>query len=261
MENDLQGSPGLAAKVALAVIASGENPVQFGEVDLMAFVRNGYEAGTGLYGTGPFDSALAVLALSAAEMDLPDGAVDGLLATRIEDGSFAFTGSTTPGSGDSNTTALVVQSLIAAGASPEDIQPSLNYFAAVQNEDGGWTYQKPSDFGEATDANSTALVMQALLAAGESLEDWGDPVDTLLLFQDGSGAFGFNAAMPEPSLLATVQAIPALSGIDYTEIGALDAASGSAAVDTDLLLLTLAIIVGLIAAAALIGWQQRSREE
>ncbi|MGD8604787.1 MAG: hypothetical protein PVF49_09485, partial [Anaerolineales bacterium] len=260
-ETDLQDSPGLAAKVALAVIASGRSPDQFGEVDLIALINSGYNQAVGLYGTGPFDSALAVLALSAAGQDLPAGAVDGLLTTRIEDGSYGFTGDTTPGSGDSNTTALVVQALVAAGAAPQEIQPSLDYFMAVQNDDGGWTYQKPSDFGEATDANSTALVMQALLASGESLEEWGDPVDALLLFQDSSGAFGFNAAMPDPSLLATVQAIPALAGVDYTEIGTLDLAAGSTQADSNLLLLTLAIIVGLIAVAALINWQQPSQEE
>jgi hypothetical protein len=259
-ETDLDGSPGLAAKAVLAVVAAGGTPQQFGGNDLIVLVGDGYHQDSGLFGTGSFDSALAILALTAADQAVPIGAVDGLLATRIEDGSYGFTGDTTPGSGDSNTTALVVQALVAAGATREDIQPSLDYFMAVQNDDGGWTYQKPSDFGEDTDANSTALVTQALLAAGESLNEWSNPVDALLLFQDGSGAFGFNAAMSDPSLLATVQAIPALAGVDYTQVGALELAAGSTSVDTDLLLLTLAIILGLIAAAALIGWQQRQRE-
>lgn len=259
-ESDFQGFPGLAAKVALAVTAAGGDARQFGGTSLIDLILAGYDPGSGLFGTGTFDSALAVLALSAAGETLPEGAVDGLLATRIDDGSYAFTGDTTPGGGDSNTTALVVQALGAAGADENQIQPSIDYFRSVQNEDGGWTYQKPSDFGEATDANSTALVMQALLASGESLEAWGHPVDALLVFQDSSGAFGFNDAMPDPSLLATVQAIPALAGIDFTDLGTLDLSGSSAVFDQDLLLLTLGIILGLIAVAVLIGWQRRSAE-
>lgn len=260
-ETDLRTSPGLAAKVALAVIASGNNPRQFGGKDLITYITDGFNSDTGLFGFGPFDSALAVLALSAAGQELPAGAVDGLLTARIEDGSYAFTGDTTPGSGDSNTTAMIVQALVAAGADPATIQPSIDYFIAVQNEDGGWTYQKPSDFGEATDTNSTAQVIQALLAAGESLQEWSDPVSTLLTLQDASGGFGFNAVTPDPSLLATVEVIPALAGVDYTEIGALEVIPTAAEVDSDLLVLTLAIILGLIAAATLIGWQQRQSEE
>jgi prenyltransferase beta subunit len=259
-ERDLQDFPGLAAKVALAVTASGGEPGQFGGTDLIALVLDGYDADNGLFGTGTFDSALAILALSAAEVELPVGAVEGLLATRIEDGSYAFTGDTTLGGGDSNTTALVVQALLAAGGDDQQIRPSLDYFQAAQNEDGGWTYQKPSDFGEATDANSTSLVIQALQAAGESLESWGDPIDALVLFQDASGAFGFNAAMPDASLLATVQAIPALAGIDYTDMGTLDLSGASTEVNQELLLLTLGIILCLIVVAVLIGRQRSSTE-
>jgi hypothetical protein len=244
----------------LAVTASGGEPGQFGGTDLIALVLDGYDADNGLFGTGTFDSALAILALSAAEVELPVGAVEGLLATRIEDGSYAFTGDTTLGGGDSNTTALVVQALLAAGGDDQQIRPSLDYFQAAQNEDGGWTYQKPSDFGEATDANSTSLVIQALQAAGESLESWGDPIDALVLFQDASGAFGFNAAMPDASLLATVQAIPALAGIDYTDMGTLDLSGASTEVNQDLLLLTLGIILCLIVVAVLIGRQRSSTE-
>jgi hypothetical protein len=105
---------------------------------------------------------------------------------------------------------MAVLALIAAGQRQE-IAPSVEYFRSVQNDDGGWTYQKPSAFGEATDANSTALVMQALVAAGEDLTAWDDPEQALLALQVPSGAFIFNAATSSENLLATVQAIPALA--------------------------------------------------
>ncbi|NTV97469.1 MAG: hypothetical protein HGA75_19005 [Thiobacillus sp.] len=93
----------------------------------------------------------------------------------------------------------------------EEAAPSLAYFRLVQNADGGWTYQKPSAFGEDTDANSTALVIQALVAAGEDLAGWNDPEQALLALQVPSGAFIFNAASSSENLLATVQAMPALA--------------------------------------------------
>src|SRR3990170_7793024 len=136
-------APGLAAKVALALIAAGENPSDFGEVDLTAIIAGGFDPSTGFYGGGPYDSALAILALSPATGGVPPEAIEGLLRARQPDGSYAFDGAMTPGSGDSNTTALAVQALLIAGAGAEAI-PSIDYFRGTQNVDGGWTYQKPS---------------------------------------------------------------------------------------------------------------------
>lgn len=212
-------SAGLAAKLTLAARAAGLAPAAFGGVDLTAAIEGGFGTAIGLYGGGPYDSALALLALHAAGRPVPPQALDGLLSYRLDDGSFSFNGDGTPGAGDSNTTALAVQALVAADRL-DALAPSLAYFRATQNADGGWTYQKPSAFGEATDANSTALVIQALLAAGEDLADWGDPSRALLALQLPSGAFSFNAAAPSENLLASVQAIPAIAGMPVTEIGA-----------------------------------------
>ena len=152
----------------------------------------------------------------AVGVELPEGAITGLFSTRLEDGSFSFSADPDQITGDSNTTAIVVQALIAAG-SENAIGPSLDYFRATQNEDGGWAYQKPSKFGEETDTNSTALVIQALDAAGENLEDWGDPMKALASLQLESGAFGFSSTFPEENILATLQAIPTLAGGTYVE--------------------------------------------
>ncbi len=201
---------GAFAKLALAAIAAGADPRSFGGVDLIAGILGDFSEEAGLFGGGPFDSALALQALSSAGEPVPEGAIAGLLATRLDDGTYSFNGDTAPGAGDSNTTAMAVLALIAAGRHQE-IAPSVEYFRSVQNDDGGWTYQKPSAFGEATDANSTALVMQALVAAGEDLSAWNDPDQALLALQVPSGAFIFNAATSSENLLATVQAIPALA--------------------------------------------------
>lgn len=210
---------GLLAKVVLAVRAAGLDPRAFQQVDLVAQLEEAYQPGAGFQGQGPFDYSLIVLALANAGQPLPDGALETLLSYRLEDGSFSFTGDLTPGMGDSNTTAMVVQALVAAGAADE-IGPSIDYFRATQNEDSGWTYQKPSAYGEDTDANSTALVIQALEAAGEDLQSWNDPLQALRAFQLGSGAFYFSASYTDENMLATLQAIPALGAVDYTEIAA-----------------------------------------
>jgi hypothetical protein len=204
--------PGAFAKVTLAAVAAGEEPRDLEGVDLVSKILEGLSVESGLFGGGPYDSALAIQALGAAGEPVPEGAVTGLLKTRLADGTYSFNGDQTPGAGDSNTTAMAVLALISVGAR-EEIAPSLAYFRSVQNEDGGWTYQKPSAFGEATDANSTALVVQALIAAGEDVAEWNDPARALLALQLPSGAFIFNASDSSENLLATVQALPALARV------------------------------------------------
>lgn len=238
----LVAGPGAFAKVALAAAAAGENPRAFGGVDLVQEILGGYSQEAGLFGSGPYDSALAIQALIAAGAPLPEGAVTGLLATRLTDGSYSFNGDLTPGAGDSNTTAMVVLALAAAGEKAE-IAPSVAYFRSAQNEDGGWTYQKPSAFGEATDANSTALVLEALVTAGEDLQAWNDPVRALLAFQAPSGAFIFNTAMSSENLLATVQAMPALAM-------ATNEGAGSANVPWT----TMAVLAAAVLAVAVAAW-------
>jgi hypothetical protein len=239
---------GLSAKVALALLALGRDPRDFGGVDLLVTVQEGFDSSLGLFGGGTFDSALCVLALSLAGEALPDGAVEGMVATRLEDGSFAFNGDLTPGGGDSNTTALVVQALGAAGAA-EEIAPSLEYFRQTQNPDAGWTYQKPSAFGEETDANSTALVVEALLAAGEDLAEWGDPIGALLGLQQESGSFAFNASTPGDSMLATAQAIPALASVGFADIGRI---AGAGEGETEGVAQSTTIAVAVIAVTAVV---------
>lgn len=254
------GSPGLAAKITLAATAAGRDPRAFGGVDLVEVILSGLDPNTGLFGSGAYDSGLAILALHAAGEAVPTEAIAGLTATRLPDGSYAFDASQVPGSGDSNTTALIVQALLAVGDADEAAD-SLAYFRATQNPDGGWTYQKPSAFGETTDANSTALVTQALTAAGEDLEAWNQPLGVLIGLQQPSGAFAFNADMPGDNLLATVQVLPALAGVDLTAVAGLSRAAGSvtaAASDPGPVLIAAAVIVVLVlGVAAILGRSDR----
>lgn len=252
---DVQGA-GVAAKVVLALNAAQLSPRSFADQDLVKIVLEDFDASTGLFGFGPFDSGLAISALMAVGANLPEGAVDGLLATRLEDGSFSFSAEPGQITGDSNTTALAVQALIAAGFKDE-IGPSLDYFRSTQNDDGGWTYQKPSEYGEETDANSTALVIQALNAAGENLVEWGDPMAALTSLQLENGGFGFSATFPDANILATIQAIPTLAGGTYVEPVAPAAVQGRPL--SSIMIVASALLV-LIVLGAWIGGRIRSRE-
>jgi hypothetical protein len=210
------------SKLILAAVAVGENPRQFGGVDSVAKLE-ALIAGDGKIG-GEVDTfvahTLAVLALASAERPIPAAAVDYIKMAQQEDGSWAWDGSATT-AGDTNTTAFAVQALVAAGeaADGDAAASALAYYKGIQNDDGGWPYQNPSDFGTSTDANSTAVAIQAIIAAGQDPSGAGwttaggnTPVSALEALQNESGAFAWQAAVPDDNLLATVQALPALAG-------------------------------------------------
>lgn len=214
---------GEIAKVILAVVATG-GPLgarSFGGVDLVARL-NGLHKSGGYSGT-LYEDTLAVLALANVGQNAPDDVIERLLKAQTADGAWAFTGDTAAGAGDTNTTALVVQALVATGHR-NAIGRALDYFRRTQNADAGWPYQVPSAYGTETDANSTANVLQALLAAGESPSNWSksgqsDPLGALIRLQDDkTGAFNFQASQPGANLLATLQAVPALKGTTFVRV-------------------------------------------
>ncbi|MCX2727177.1 terpene cyclase/mutase family protein [Thermomicrobium sp. 4228-Ro] len=210
--NSYGQKPGGAAKLALAAVASGRNPRAFGGVDLVARLEQAYDRQTGLYDQQLFSNAYALLALAAAGVNVPEAAVQAVLARQASDGSWAWDGSTEPGAGDSNTTALVVQALAALGyADHPAVARALQYLRSVQAPDGAFAYQ-PAD-PLVGDANSTALVVQALLAVGEEPQsvDWRFALDALARFANPSGALRWRDDAPDDNLFATVQAIPALA--------------------------------------------------
>lgn len=210
-------NPGAAARLILALhAAEGDafNPSNVEGVDLRAALAASYDPATGLYGEGLFTHALAILALRSIDSAVEPRAIDALLNSQIEDGSWNFNGDTMPGSGDSNTTALIIQALVASGAGQAAIEAGLAYLESVQADDGGFAFD-----GSASplvgDANSTALAVQAFIAAGRDPSGLpkGDAVAALAGFQQPSGALAWQLAFPEDNIFATVQAIPALVGV------------------------------------------------
>ncbi len=206
-------STAAAGKLTLAVVAADKDPRSFGGVDLVAIIQSGYHRSTGIYGLNPTDHAFALLALVSAGQPVPPAALSAARRLQHSDGGWSFDGGAKTSS-DTNTTSLMLQGLVAAGDHGVAFTKALAYLKSQQNSDGGFPYSKESPFGSDSDANSTALSIQALVAAGEDphtlRQSAGDPIDALLGFQNPSGAFRYQAALPDDNDLATAQAIPAL---------------------------------------------------
>ncbi len=205
-----QTGVGQAAKLALVLIATGQNPDDFANVSPLLILEHGFNADTGLYGTGVYDTALTMLAFAADGREVPAAARQGLKATQAENGGWAFDGSTDAANADSNTTSMVVQAMVASGKPNSNlVVGGVEYLKSTIGDDGA-TYNLAAD--AAPDANSTALAAQGLIAAGE---DATSLLQALASFQNEDGSFSYNAATPGANLLATIQAIPALAEMAF----------------------------------------------
>ncbi len=205
------------ALVVQAVVAGGGDPANYGGVDLLARLDGYYDGATGAFGAGNWSLAYYILAKSAAMQAAPVTATNRLKDAQLPNGGWEFNPTWGP---DSNTTALAIQALVAAGEPPTStvIVSGTAYLKTLQNDDGGFPWTKPSPWGTDTDANSTALVIQALIAVGQNPLDpaWtrpgGNPLSALLALQQPDGGFNYQAAFPGSRVMATVQALPALMG-------------------------------------------------
>ena len=197
---------GQAAKVILAVAASGDDPRRAGGGSLYPRMLVNYAAGAD---ATTFTNALVVLAVAAVEG--PDRARqlsgDTLLQMQGDDGGWTYSGSR-EGS-DTNTTALVVQALVASGQGGEATTRGMAYLEGTVRPDGLYPFDR--DVGEG-DANSTAYVLQAKIAARSDPAEIERATRALATLQRPSGAFDYQRSMPGENLLATLQAIPALNG-------------------------------------------------
>lgn len=205
---------GVSAKFLIAALVAGQSPT-FEGVDLVANVEQGYNQQTAQYGKDITTHAYSLIGLVAAGRTPKPEAVEALKKLQLPDGGWSFDGTAATGS-DTNTTSLAVQALKASGDTGDAISKAIAYYKAQQNADGGFPYSQSSQFGNASDANSTALSIQALIAAGENPQNWSrggtNPAQRLAAFQNESGAFRYQDTQPEDNALASYQAVPALVG-------------------------------------------------
>jgi hypothetical protein len=212
--------PGQAAKLTLAAIAGGHDPRHFAGMNLIAAMTAAPatpvpEGVAGIYGDDLYDHALVLIALTAAGETVADSAIEPIRASQGTDGGWAYDGSTAAGAADSNTTALIIEALAATGHGDDQmIAQGLAFLKSLLAPDGGgFAFQAADPL--LADANSTAFVLQALMAAGEdpTSSDWGNVPQALAQFQTPQGGLRYMASDNAPNLLATVQAIPALAGL------------------------------------------------
>lgn len=221
---------GLQAKVTLAAVAAGRNPTNFGGHNLVAEITD-TEQVDGRYGAfgSVFDQADAILALVGAGFQPTNASVNWLADAQCGDGGWQYDGPQGGGEdshclsigdpfgdwfqADTNTSSLAVQALEAANGPNPAVDP-FAFFTAIRDADyGGWGYTWGYN---QTDANSTALVIQAYAAGGVPLPDGAASALRALQYgRCGAFAYGWTDASPNgvrtgPDLGATIGAVPGL---------------------------------------------------
>ena len=219
---------GHTAKLVLGLIVAGENPQNFDGVNYVAQMESYFNIATGAYGDSSFDHAVYMLARDGLDESPAAGSVAFLRSKQLGNGGWEY-GDTW--GADTNTTAVAIQALIDSGVDEDDeaIQDALDYLAAAQNADAGFPYTPGTAFSD-SDANSTAFVIQALVAAHENIDAGGPweksgttPMEALLSFQNPNGAFAYmqvpddNGGNDDSNAYATYQAVPALLLSTYAE--------------------------------------------
>ncbi|MGQ9794292.1 MAG: hypothetical protein ACUVSF_11500 [Anaerolineae bacterium] len=193
---------------ALSAAGSDQGPTA---QDIMAY----YDAATGTFNPNPGFHAWAMIGLRALNQSVPAEAVLALKAMQNDDGGWEY--GTWSSTSDTNGTAIAIQALIAAGELPSSaaVAKGLDYLDGAQNADGGFPYDPKSPYDTTSDTNSTAYVVQALIAAGEdpTADRWkagnNHPIAYLIGMQLADGAFEWQPGQGA-NQLATQQAIPAL---------------------------------------------------
>ena len=219
--------PGQLALLLLDAVALGENPHSFGGTDLVSrLLATEQDAGAdaGAFGTArqftdqyasTYTQGLALAALAAAGVrGTPQVAasVSWLVGQQCPTSSGTSAGGwTSPeqptntctldpanyGGPDTNSTALAVEGLAAQGALTAPVSSSaLTFLLSAQQSDGGFSYfPSTTSVPATTDSNSTAEVLQAIVALGDSptsarftVTGGGNPLTSLLSFQATSGA-------------------------------------------------------------------------
>jgi hypothetical protein len=209
-----QGGAGAAGKSSVALAAGGACVPP-----LMAGPSLFYSASLGVYSVQSGPNAWAMLGTPALGEALPVEAAEGLRGQVLSNGGWEWA----PGWGaDTNSTALALQALVAAGEPPTAtvMAGGLAYLKSAQNADGGFAYALDGGAPGPSDANSTAYVVQALAAVGEDprAAAWQvggvGPIDYLLSVREADGGFAWQKGTGS-NQLATQQVIPALLGRAY----------------------------------------------
>ncbi|MGH7686091.1 MAG: hypothetical protein ACREN2_04655 [Candidatus Dormibacteria bacterium] len=215
------GSAGNCGYLLQAVLAAGRDPHAFGGVDVISRLAAYFDAATGKYGDGEaFTQSLAVQGLVAAGQAVPAAALTFLHNAENKDGGWDFmdvkddpNAATNFDTSDSNSTAMVLMALDAAGDHSRDAA-GLTWVQTLQNADGGFSFQ-----GGGSDPDSTAVVVQGILATGGDptgsvwTVDGHTPMSDLVSTQDVTGGYAFPGSPVDP--FTTSEVPPALALVAF----------------------------------------------
>ena len=239
--------PARIGYLLLLADAAGIAPTTFGGLDLPALLlATEGDFAPGLFGAadptydGAFRQSIAIMGLVASGTAVPGSASTWLADQQCDSATPAAEGGwqayradlaqpcdapdpinyTGP---DTNATAVALQALLAVGSFPGS-DDALDFLEASQSSDGGFAYVAGGD----TDPNSTALVVQAIVAGGEDpaggrwLVGTSSPITSLLSWQVGcdapvadQGAFASPFSDGFPDEVATGQAVWGAAGLSF----------------------------------------------
>jgi energy-coupling factor transport system substrate-specific component len=149
-------------------------------------------------------TSFGILALRAAGGGGVARAAAWLARAQNPDGGFSFATRGDPS--DIDDTAAAIEALVSASAPHAMVARAARYLAAHENRDGGF----PQQPGGASNSQSTAWAVQALVAAGGATQR---AIDYLRARVTGSGAVQYAAGVEQTPVWVTAQALAALARV------------------------------------------------
>jgi hypothetical protein len=199
-------SVGDMERTALVLVGAGLDPRRFGR-DLVARLRN-HRLGDGSWPGQVNPTAYGILALTASGSRGGLGrSAAWLRSAQNPDGGWGFARGS---AGDPDSTGAAIQALAAAGGSGEAIAKGVDWLRRSQAPGGGFAVA-----GGSPNAQSTALAVQGLIAAGvspSSVQNGGSPLDYLASVRAPDGHFRYSASSDQTPVWVTGQALVAARG-------------------------------------------------
>ncbi len=222
--------PGLnvarSGQLLTAVASANQNPYAFGSesIDLIHLIKSNYDQNAGSFGDAAQDAVLdqvwAMIGLGAANASIPEDSVTWLMDAQNPDGSWD------DGFGSFlDTTPLGIIALASSNQNDlvlSTVQSAVAFILDNQQPDGGWQ----TEWDSATNANTTGMMIQALIAA----RDIGTEIDVeiittgqlaLLEIQQENGMIGGDFA----NAYSTAEAVLGLSDQTINNLGYLNRVS------------------------------------
>jgi hypothetical protein len=210
------------SRMILAIVASDEDPTDFGGRDFVSLLEATYDDGSQQIGdeTSLNDDAFGIMALIAAgrtqSSQIVSDAADFLLDNQSGDGGWGWT---VGSDSDVDMSSAVIMALVSAGelASSAPLVSALAYIKSTQQSSGGF-----ESWGS-TNAETDSWAINAIVACGQDPNGtaWSStagntPVDDLLTYQQAGGEFYFQDGLPGAwPAQTTAKALVALLGEFY----------------------------------------------